>query len=355
MAVIASREAKGLFTKMLVDVYKSKLPPTSFLRSFFPTVEAFTRYVSIEVEREAELMAVDVLRGTEGNINAFSKSKESIYEPPYYREKLSLTSMDIYDQMFGGNDVNEGVFVTALNQISDKIVSIINKIERRYEYQCAEVLTTGIVTMDAGTNVDFGRAAASKVAYAAGNDFSIGTVNPYTVLQNGCDYLRGKGKMSGGVVNVLMGTSAYNAFLHNDIVQKRADIRNISLDAIRTPQKNSVGGVLQGTVSVGSYQANIWTYPESYDTLSAGVTTQNDYINKKDVIIIPENPRFKLAFAAVPKVAKMGEAQAAPNKGSYHVNELVDELNDNHFIDVKSAGIAIPTAVDQIYTAKVLA
>ena len=53
------------------------------------------------------------------------------------------------------------------------------------------------------------------------------------------------------------------------------------------------------------------------------------------------------------------EAQGADinnqDTGAYVVGEYLDERNTSHVIEIKSAGIAIPVAVDQLYTVQVLA
>jgi hypothetical protein len=66
---ISVTDARGLFTKMLIDVYQERIKPTAFLRSFFPSETSPTKEVAIEVERGFEKIAVDVFRGTEGNRN----------------------------------------------------------------------------------------------------------------------------------------------------------------------------------------------------------------------------------------------------------------------------------------------
>jgi hypothetical protein len=40
--------------------------------------------------------------------------------------------------------------------------------------------------------------------------------------------------------------------------------------------------------------------------------------------------------------------------GEYVVSEYLDDRKMTHDIDIRSAGIAIPVAVDQIYTAQVV-
>lgn len=179
--------------------------------------------------------------------------------------------------------------------------------------------------------------------------------NPYTDLENAATFVRTKGKGTGSIYNVIMGTQAYTAFLNNAEVKERADIRRVSLDAIRMPQKEAAGGVLHGEVAAGAYVFRLWTYPEYYDTTGA---TNNEYIDTNKVIVLPEAPKFVLAFAAVPQLlgnkANVG-AGIAGKRGQYLIGEYLDGRNSAHIMDIKSAGVAIPVGVDMIYTAQVLA
>mgnify|MGYP001796820659 CR=1 FL=1 len=221
--------------------------------------------------------------------------------------------------------------------MADKLRVLQDKIERAYEIQCSQVLETGIVSLNAGTNIDFKRKAASLVDKGADNYWATGTINPFLDLENGCKFLRQEGKAQGSMFNAIMGGEAYKDFLDNDIVKARADIRNYSLDAIRAPQNNSVGASLHGVVSAGSYSVALWTYPEYFDATSNGSSTP--YINEKKTIILPEAPNFTLGFAAVPQLVTKG---GGIRKGAYIVGDYVDERNDKHVFDIKSACGAIP-------------
>ena len=252
MPTITTKEARGIFTKALIAVYKERTAPLSFLRSFFKTVEKTTLELSIEVQRGTEKIAVDVMRGTEGNRNSFGKSSEKIFVPPYYSEYFDITSIQLYNSLFGSEDgtISDAVFSDFMADVVDKLRMLQDKIERAYEKQCADVLQTGVVTLVNGDSIDFKRKAASLVAYAVGNNFADDTKNPYSVLGIGADFLRSVGKSQGGIINAIMGSTALSAFQNNAIVKGRADIKNVSLDTIHLPQRNSVGGTLHGQLMV---------------------------------------------------------------------------------------------------------
>lgn len=346
---ISTTDARALFTKMLISVYKERVAPTAFLRSFFRTKESVTKELSIEVQRGTEKIAVDVQRGTEGRRNSFSKSTEKLFVPPYYREFFDATELDLYDRLFGSTDIEASVFAAFMDSVGEKLAMLIDKIERAYELQCAQVLTTGIVELQGGINIDFKRKAASLVDKGAGNYWTTGTVNPLTDIENAGIFLRQKGKIKGAVLNAIMGAEAHRSFMENAKVLAEADVRRIDTMAIREPQRNSVGATTHGYFSTDNYKVNIWTYPEYYEN-SSGISVP--YLDPKKVIVLPENPNFELGFAAVPQL--VGE-NSQIKKGAYIIEEYKDLRRKSHIFDVQSAGVAIPVAVDQIYTVKVVA
>ena len=351
MASIPVSEARGLFTKHVLEAYNERPQVTSFLRSFFPTKEYATKLVSIEVKRNGEPIAVDVNRNSEGNRNVFSKSTEKVIEPPYYREYHDITHLDLYDRVFGDGSgyVGDGVYTQFVEDVAEKNSMLQDKIERRLELQCAEVLTTGIVTVADGSNIDYKRKAGSLVDNSA-TPWSTGTVDPYAHFEAGGNFLRQVGKASGGNINAILGSSALNALLNNGVLQKRGPISNINLDSIRVPQRDSVGATLHGEISAGSYKVRLWSYPEFYDTANG---TSTPYIDPKKVILLPEMPRFELSFGAVPQL--VDEENSTITKGAFVWGKYVDQRRFSKVYDVRSAGVALPKAIDQIYTMQVLA
>lgn len=348
--LINTTDALGLYTSKVIDAYKQKSTPTAFLRSFFPTVESPTLEVSIEVQRGFEKVAVDVVRGTDGNRNTFSRSTQKSFIPPYFREWFDATQLQLYDRLYGATQIESSIFAAYINDVAQNAMDLQAKIERSYELQCAQVLTTGIVEVAVGTNIDFKRKAASLVDLGAGNYWAAAGVDPVTSLETGCNFLRQVGKAEGGVFNAILGTTALRDLLGNAKVQDRGKIYQYGLDQITPPQRNSVGATFHGEISVNTYRVRLWSYPQFYDTAVGNVSTP--YIDPKKVILIPEAPKFKLAFAVVPQLIT---PNTPARVGSFIMSEYIDQRSKSRVVDVESTGLAIPTAVDTIWTAQVVA
>ena len=354
-------QARGIFTQTLIATYSERPKVFGFLRSFFPSVETGTKEISIEVQRGTEKIAVDVMRGTEGNRNSFSRSTQKVFEPPYYKEWFDATDLDFYDMLFGqlsSGQVDAKMFSDWVSKVSEKIGFLQDKIERRYEVQCAQVIEDGIVQLDSVTNIDFKRKAASLInVNVAGDYWNVAGSDPIGDLLTGCDFIRQKGKSQGSTLNLVMGSKALLALIGHADIKENADLKNYGLAVITAPQRNAVGQTLHGTISVGPYMVNLWSYPEFYDN-AAGVSTP--YLSDNKCTLLPEKPMFKFAFGSVPMIVRdKSNAEFAgyitQNASAFVIGNYIDDRSEKHIFDIKSAGIAIPVAIDQMYTLEVLA
>lgn len=361
-STISIIQARAMFTSMCVDVYTDMLPAFGFLRSFFPSVQEFTRYVSIQVERDLELVAPDVFRHSEGTVNKFAKQTDKEIDPPYYHEIMYLTDIDLYDRAFGSTAIDAGVFTQFVATVARRLTMIRAKIERAIEIQAAGVLETGVITLLSGDSINYRRKAASLVANSAGNTFATNTVDPFAVLGAGCDFVRQVGKSGDVVFNGLFGATALANMMNNTIFKERVTQNlNNSIDSLQMPDavRNSLGYAYHGQLTVGSYRLNLLTYPQTYDTVSGSTVTANPYLNNKKVVILPLKPRFKTAFAAVPQVPGINNngtiETPSTSPQNYLVENYIDQKKSTHEMSIKSAPVVIPTAVDQIYTVQVVA
>lgn len=357
MATISSVDARARFTKALIDVYQERIRPTDFLTSFFPVVQSGALNVAIEVERMGEKIAVDVVRGTEGNRNTFSRSTEKIWTPPLFAERFEMTELDLYDRVMGSQgNANENLFAALLNQAADRMGTLQDKIDRAKEKMCADVLLTGVLSLTAAEAIDFKRKGTSATRSSI-VDLNSGSYGGYFSANSacfdqfkaGCQFLREVGRSPESRFVAIMGETALKDLLANTNFTTRQNLFNMSLDAVTAPRKNAKGASLHGYITAGSYMVELWTYPQIYDAADG---TATKYIDDRYVILLPSNPRFKLAHALVPQLVKPGEV---PNQATYVYDEKYDEWNTSHEMRVRTAFMPVPVAVDQIYTMKACA
>lgn len=342
MPTISTTDAQGLLTKSVAAVYKERIQPTAFLRSFFPSKVFPTLELSIEVQRGKEKIAADVVRGTDGNRNEFTKSSEKIFIPPYYREWFDATQLSLYDRLYGATEINDAIFAAYINNVVDAQADIKAKIERAQEIQCAQVLETGLVVLKNGS-IDFKRKAESLVDPGAGQYF-VNNIDPFAQFEAACNFIRKSGKTSASMFNAILGSEALTDLLANTKFTARQNLFNMALDSVAAPQRNSTGASFHGIITAGPYKVALWSYPQFYDNASG---TSTAYVDPKKVIVIPENPNFLMGFAACPQLLS---PSTPPNIGEFIFGEYIDKRSKSHIMDVESAALALPVAIDTIYT-----
>lgn len=309
-----------------------------------------------------EKIAVDVQRGTEGNRNKFSLSTEKIWTPPLYAERFEMTELDLYDRVLGSQgNANENMFAGLLNSAADRMGTIQDKIERSLEIQCSQILMTGIVTLNAAENIDFkrrgtGATVPSIVDLTTGSNGGYFSTNSdcFTQFKRGCDFLRQYGHSTESTFVAIMGETALKDLLANTTFTTRQNLFNMALDQVTGPRRNAKGAAFHGIITAGSYKVELWTYPQIYDAVdSNGTVTKTKYIDDRYFILIPPNPRFHMAHALVPQlITKPG---MVPSQATWVYDEKIDEWATSHEMRVRTAALAVPVAVDQIYTAKACA
>lgn len=350
MPSISTTDAYGKYTQKLIAVYRERTTPTNFLTSFFRKSVEPTLELSIEVQRGSEKIAVDVIRGTEGNRNQSTRSSQKIFIPPAYKEYIDVTKVALWDRLFGATEIDDKVFARLINNIADEVQMMQDKIDRSIELQCSQVLETGIVTLQNYTDINYGRKTASKVDLGAGNYWT-DAVNPFDAFQDGGTFMRTKGKTNTNIFNAIMGEDAITALYQNAKFLERQNLFHMALDAVAPPQRDSLGAVYHGRVTAGPYKVDMWSYPEYYDSRAA-TPVSTPYLNPKKVVMLPQVPNLVLGFAVCEQLLKPGEM---PIVAPYLIREFPDERKAVLDIEIQSAPLAIPVAIDQIYTFQAVA
>jgi hypothetical protein len=344
--MITRADLRNVVTNATVAVYDEKTQVPSFFRSFFKENFNFTKLVNFEVRRATEKVAVDIVRGERGNFNKMTRSTLKTIEPPLYSEWIRANDHDLYDVAIGSQDPS--VMAMVARGLANELDGIRQKIDRAIEIQCVQALMDGVVQLSSSESIDYKRNPASKVDLS-GTPWSDNANDPRVDIKNGLDWMRANGKVPVGQANMILGGDAYSAFESNANIINKADLKDYDITMIQEPQRNAAGGVFHGTISAGPYKVNIWTYPEVY-TDEAGATKY--YMDPKAMLLLPLNTNYNLEFAAVPQLPENG---MMPQTDKYLTQEFFDSEKVSHKIYLKTAPIAMPVAIDTMYTAQVLA
>ena len=350
--MISIQEHSATIAKKVVGRFVEDIPVRNGFAGFFPTETTPTLYVDVEVERDSDLIAVDVQRFTEGRKNKFSRSTEHTYVPPFFKEDYDFARDEVYMNsvalgVTNAAGANQAIAQNALKNIRKNR----KKIERAIQKQQADVLQSGIVELKNGDSIDFKRKAESIVDLGAAS-------NPTQDLADAMTFLRDTGRSTGGTVNVIMRSDALIAFLTNEKVVELAEIRRINRIQIDMPQFNEATGMaFHGQVEAGDFMVNLWTYNESY-TDAAGA--KKHYLERENVIVLPSDFQGKTVFGGLPYMREGnigGTTTRMPGimEADFLLRSYDDEKTISSTLELTSAPLVIPFTIDKIYTMKVLA
>lgn len=357
---IPIQEHSAQIAKTVVGKFVEDIPVRAGFSAWFPTQTTPTLHVDVEVERDNDLIAVDVQRFTEGKKNKFTKATEHIYVPPFYKEDYDFARDEVYMSTvaLGATNLapaNQAIAQNALKNVRKNR----KKIERAIRKQQADVLQTGIVTLVNGDSIDYRRRAESIVDLNVESDYwSVPGANPLLDLGKAMRFLRDVGNSNASTINVVMTTDAMNAFLGNAIVREEAEIRRINRIEIDMPQfSEATGMAFHGQIAAGDFVVNLWTYNEKYTDADGNTVT---YLSRENVIVLPSDFQGKTVFGGLPYMRQTNVGGATVKipgvmEADFLLRAYDDERTISSTLELTSAPLAIPFTIDKIYTMKVLA
>ncbi|APZ82866.1 hypothetical protein [Flavobacterium phage FL-1] len=353
MAISLIQHSRALTSKV-VGSFVEEIKVKSGFNGWFPRETTPTLEVDVEVQRDNDLIAVDVVRFTEGNKNKFSRVTEHKYIPPFFNEQHDFQRDQVYMNsiaMGAGMDnvsINAAIVKSAVKAIRKNR----QKIERAIAKQQADVLQTGIVTMVNGDNIDYRRKAASMTVSPLPWSNPT-TAKPLDDLRAGLEFLRDTGNSGGSAVNVIMSGQSLAYFLAADQITKQGSnvVKQIERINIVMPQfEGATGFAFHGQVAAGDFVINLWTYAEKY-TNDAGQTVK--YLVPTNVIMIPDDFEGKTVFGGLYTLNKInGIDMPQIVETDYLIRNYSDEKTVSSTLELTSAPLVIPFTIDKIYTFK---
>lgn len=351
----------------VIGVFKEDIPVRLGFSKLFPKEMSSTLHVDVEVERDNDLIAVDVKRNTEGNDNVFTQTSEHKYKPPFYKENYNFAEDEVYmtTAALGATEVkgaNEAIAKNALKNVRKNKKKIV-RAERKMQ---ADVLQNGVVIVKNGDSIDFRRKAESMPdlgAVTGGKYWSDNTADVIANIKTGGRFLRDVGNSTSSTLNLIMSGDAMTALLNNEspeflkIIEKRRINR---ADIVMSNFDEETGMAFHGQFSAGDFNVNLFTYNEKYSEIVNGVKVTKTYLKRENAILIPDDFQGKMAYGALPYMRKAsagGQSTMIPaaKKADYMLRAWSDEKTTSSTLSLSSAPLPVPFTVDKVYTMKVLA
>lgn len=356
---ISIQEHSAMIASIIAGTFKESIPVRAGFDGFFPRETTSTEMVDVNVQRDNDLIAVDVMRFTEGNYNKRTRATQHKYKPPFYKENYAFQRDEVYMNTVGmgildNANINDAIVRNALSNLETNR----KKIERAIRKQQAEVLQTGIVELKNGDSIDYRRKAASIVDLGSGNYWNQTGKSPEETLKDAFTFLRNEGNTASGTANVVMRSDALTALLNNAKVRELLDNRRMNRGDIVMPQfTEATGMAYHGNVAAGDFTVNLWTYNEKY-TDAEGTTKY--YLDRENVVVLPEDFEGKTVFGGLPYLAQRnigGQDVSIPQvmATDYMIRAYDDQRTVSSVLELTSAPLVIPFTIDKVYTMKVLA
>jgi hypothetical protein len=280
-----------------------------FLSGFFQS-PARNFYSSEEVE-------IDIVRGDEDvsvviqdlttgyRMNSDDLYINKAFKAPIHKEAISLNSVDLLKRMPGKNPFEDPGFRAAIIlKMFSGMGKVERKIRRAIELQASQIFQTGALTLtDSDGNslyaLDFKPKAthfpAASVAWGGTSPDMLGDINSLAeVIRND------------GIADpdqLIMGNASFRAFIQNADVKASYDTRRIDQGTISPMKVMGNGGTYRGTVEIGNYRYDIWTYGGRYTDPETG--TKTTFIADDKVIVRASTGRIDATFGAIPNIGRL--------------------------------------------------
>jgi hypothetical protein len=355
----------GTATVHLLEAYVQEITPVPYLTGLFqsPPRNYFdSEMIQLDVFRDTEEIAIvlpDLSSGTrENELGGWS---DKGFTPPVFDESATLTAYNMIKRQPGQNIFEDPDVATNATLQAFRIMRLLEaKIRRAVELQCAQVLQTGQVNLTdkAGRplfTLDYQpRSAHFPTAGTAWSTASSGGSIPFKVtdLESLADQIATNGQRT--PARAIFGKRAWADFFGDEGVRKLFDNRRISLGDISPQPVQQLGGAIRkGTMSVGSYELELFVYNGAYT--DPQTSTRKTYVDQDSVIIVAEGARLDLAFGAIPQLRApsqpaLGFLPPRFSDGAQRfdltINAYFTEDGRHLKFSCGTRPLAIPTAID---------
>jgi len=350
--------------RAMAQAFIQKAKPTMFLSSMFRSPEANkfdTVEIVVDVKRNGEDIAIDVVRGTGGRNNINKRFTTKKYTPPVYDEYSNFNENERLNRALGRTEYDEYGMAEVIAAITDDQVLLQDKIIRAIEKQAADAFFTGTVPLINRDTIDFKQKVSHQISPVVAWSNAAGV--PIDNLAGGALLNRKDGLTV--TTDAIFGETSRNLLFNNAQFKAKAQdqFQQAENMAIRPPAMNADGAVFHGQLTIGDYRINIWSYPQFYKVpLGYGLPNEGQqvpYIPADKVWLGNIRSQFDLYFAGIEKLVTANNPELASlgitrfpmtMRGDFHTYGAVDEMAANAKYGVKSAPLCVPTDIDSFCT-----
>jgi hypothetical protein len=328
-------------TRVMLAAMEQMFTPARFLRDTFFRGEtrSNSEYVDIDVVKGKRRLAPFCSPLIEGKVVDRLGFTTNTYQPPYIKQKKVTTAADVLKRQAGETiyGADRGPQQRAQEILGADLVELMEMIDRREEWMCANILDTGKVTCTGdGLNVviDFGLAGTHKITLTGADLWSATTSNPILDLRTWKRLIQKDSGLNPNIV--LMGASVIGPFLDHAKTKDAYNMLKVDRGAIN-PQQLPGGVTYWGFLK--DIACDFYTYDEWYldDSqvlqplvpdkkvwmIASGARAGKHYGAIKDLDALAAVPRFPKSWTVPDPSARFVMVQSAPIMAFHQVDGLV--------------------------------
>lgn len=347
-------------TLRMLKKYEEKATPQPFLMSLFQSPpENFhdAEKVTIDYVRGEPRIAVANPAGSFGTRKVeLTKAQNKEYTPFVYDLETGLDSYNKLKRRPGVDpfDPNGGLR-DILGESFRYVRELDAMIQRAGELQCAQVLTTGVITSvdSAGTtqdSCDFGLRGAHLVTVGtpwAADGLTGDAPGDVEALS---EVVERNGKLE--VDQAICGRGAILRMLKSSVIMANLDRLHVNAGSIEMPTKRG-GATYWGRLTLGTRAIDLWSYRATYIHPQTGAHTP--YIPDNKVVLRSSQGRLDMTFGSIPVIippdARVQQflpprLSSADRGFDVSLNAYVTSDNKHLFLQAGTRMLAVPTAQD---------
>lgn len=352
----------NLAQKKMLSAFFQSASPLFFLMSFFRAPrENFYEGESVEIDivRTGEQVSVamsDMRQGYKTNTVELSTNKK--YTPPAHKEAVDINSFQLLKREPGQNPFEQvGYRAKLMNKILRSTRPTADKILRSMEWQCSQVLQTGVVNLtDENGVVTYNIDYKPKASHfpTAGTAWSNAGADILGDLEALDTQIRIDSKRRADVC--ILGTGAYEAIFGNTVIKERLNFRRATTVEITAQRSNSEMGKFHGFIEVANSRLELWTYDGWYE--DPQTSTLTPFVDPGSAILLASGARLDATFGGVPNIGQLlglnsnrvpmniPRLSSGNNMSDLHVNAWTDNSGENLTVGIASRPLMIPTDID---------
>jgi hypothetical protein len=289
--------------------YMNSAPAPGFLSGMFAVTDMSymnSEKVRWDVQRDDEDVAFPLPAPDTGSYhNRDDQFDDKQVTPPPYGEKFTISASSLgKERPLGRTEYEDPGFIREANERAAYMTGkLMRKLRRGMELQASQVLTLvdGINLVNSANvsvyTLDY--AAKSTHFPNAGTAWSSATfAQMITDLQSLADVIRNDGLSDPR--RIIMGTQSFELFAAaaEASTAKRFDNRRSDRgELFPLTNPGTGGGQYRGTIDLGNFKLDIWTYGARYTHQYSGTKTL--YVPNDKVIMLSDNMGFETVFGRV--------------------------------------------------------